>query len=86
MEKLTKEQIWGLQYATQLHNALLTEGDPLLTTEQWIDKTIEEIANHHYTKLIAYKEQEALAMFRSLAPEQQDALIMQFKIPDVIKE
>jgi len=35
--------------------------------------------------LIAYKEQVALAMFRSLPPEQQEALVAQLQIPDVVK-
>lgn len=83
---LTKEQTWGLQYATQLHNASLPEGDTPLTVEQFTDLTIGQIADNHYRNLIQYKEQVALTMFRSLPPEQQEALVAQFQIPDVIKE
>jgi len=82
---LTKEQLWGLQYATQNHNASLPEDAEKLSVEQFTEKVVGEIANSHYHQLIQYKEQVALQMFRSLPPEQQEALVAQFQIPDVIK-
>lgn len=85
LSKLTQEQLWGLQYATQNHNASLSEEVEPLTVEQFTEKVVGEIANNHYQQLIQYKEQVALQMFRSLPTEQQEALVAQFQIPDVIK-
>ena len=82
---LTQEQTWGLQYATQEHNARLSESDTPLAVEQFTEVVVGQIADNHYRQLIAYKEQVALTMFRSLPPEQQEALVAQFQIPDVIK-
>lgn len=82
---LSQEQTWGLQYATQEHNARLSEGDTPLTVEQFTETVVGQIADSHYRQLIAYKEKVALNMFRSLPPEQQEALVAQFQIPDVVK-
>jgi hypothetical protein len=82
---LTQEQLWGLQYATQNHNAELPEGVEPLTVEAFTENVIRDVAENHYRNLISYKEQLALAMFRALPPEEQEALIAQFQIPDVIK-
>lgn len=83
--ELSQEQTWGLQYATQEHNARLAEGDTPLTVEQFTETVVKQIADNHYRQLIAYKEQLALNMFHSLSPEQQAALVAQFQIPDVIQ-
>lgn len=83
--ELSQEQTWGLQYATQEHNARLSEEETPLTVEQFTADAVGQIADNHYRQLIAYKEQIALAMFRSLPAEQQEALVAQFQIPDAIK-
>lgn len=82
---ISQEQTWGLQYATQNHNAALPEDAETLTVEQFTAMVVGQIADNHYRQLIQYKEQVALQMFRALPPEQQEALVAQFQIPDVIQ-
>ena len=64
----------------------LLEERPLLDEESYVAKRMAEIADQGYQQLIAYKEQEALRIFRSKPLEEQAALLEQLKVPDVLKK
>ena len=64
----------------------LFEERPLVDTEAYLAKRVEEIANQGYQQLITFKEQEALRLFRSKSPAEQAAIVEQLQIPDVLKE
>ena len=64
----------------------LLEERPLLDAEAYAELRIKEIANQGYQQLIAFKEQEALRIFRAKTPEEQAALLEQLQVPDVLKE
>jgi hypothetical protein len=54
------------------------------TVEEYVMAKLAEMGTNGYRQLIAYKEQQALNMFRALPADQQEALIEQFNIPDVL--
>lgn len=54
------------------------------TVEQYAMSKLAELGNNGYIQLLAYKEQQALNMFRALPAQQQAALVEQFGIPDVL--
>jgi len=81
---LQNEQI-DRQNQFVLHNQPLTPHINEETIEGFVTKKLAEIGNYGYSKLISFKEQQALNMFRALPPEQQQALIEQFQIPDVLQ-
>lgn len=83
LTQLSEEQIWGLEYALQLHNQNLEEK---VLLQDFVDQIVKDVADNHYRNLIQYKESVALQMFRSLSKEQQEGLVAQFQIPDVIKK
>ena len=64
----------------------LLEERPLLDEETYAAKRIAEIADQGYQQLIAFKEQEALRLFRAKSPEEQAALVQQLQIPDVLQQ
>ena len=88
------EILWGAQYLAKRandiiadRNSRLPEGaqpEPLKTPEQILEELVGEECLRSYSQLVSHKEQVALAMFRSLDPQQQEALIAQFQIPDVL--
>lgn len=64
----------------------LEEPKPLLTLEQFAVAKLCETADMGYQQLIAFKEQEALRLFRSKSPEEQAAIVAKLQIPDVLTE
>ena len=64
----------------------LLEERALLDEEAYVAKRIAEIADQGYQQLIAFKEQEALRLFRAKSPEEQAALVQQLQIPDVLQQ
>ena len=54
------------------------------TVEQYAMSKLAEMGTNGYRNLVAYKEQQALNMFRALPAQQQAALVEQFGIPDVL--
>lgn len=54
------------------------------TVEQYVMARLGEMGNQGYARLISYKEQQALNMFRALPAQEQAALVEQFGIPDVL--
>jgi hypothetical protein len=64
----------------------LLEERPLLDEDAYVVKRITEIADQGYQQLIAFKEQEALRIFRGKSLAEQEALLVQLQVPDVLKE
>lgn len=88
--KFTQEQLWGIQYARQLWNEgefgeLIGKRDPL-TTQEFADFALQQLANQKYAELIAKKEKMILEMARQLPQETIDGLLAQFNVPPVIKD
>lgn len=96
LTELSQEQLWGLQFAVlkanepiQASNESLPEGEdpkPLFTDASYAAMVFKSACDSYYQQLIAYKKQNALAMFDSLTPEQQQALVDQLGIPDVLPQ
>jgi len=90
LSQLTQEQLWGIQYARQLWNEgefgeLIGKREPK-TTQEFADFAVRQLANQHYAALITKKESSVLAMARQLPQETIDALLLQYGVPDVIKD
>jgi len=89
--QLHNEQISKQNDALEEANSILPEGQapiepqPLFTIEQFLAMRLARIGDDGYRQILRVKEQQALAMFYALSPEQQDALIAQFNIPPVLQ-
>jgi hypothetical protein len=84
LTQLTREQLWGLQFATMQTNAALPEGSEPTTPEAYAEVVFRQACDSYYAQLIQHKTQMALNLFNSLSPEQQEALVAQLQIPDVL--
>ncbi len=94
LTQLSQEQLWGLQFAVMQANApiqaandALPEGEEpqaLYTDASYAEMVFKSACNSYYQQLVDYKKKNALAMFDSLTPEQQAALVEQLGIPDVL--
>lgn len=94
LTQLSQEQLWGLQFAVlqanapiQAANDALPEGEQpqaLYTDASYAAFVFKSACDSYYQQLVDYKKKNALAMFDSLSPEQQAALVEQLGIPDVL--
>lgn len=88
--QLSNDQVDAQNEQITQQNRFVPRDQPLLplkvkqTVEQYVLSKLATIGDQAYSRLISYKEQQALTMFRSLSPAEQAALVAQFGIPDVL--
>lgn len=62
---------------------------PILPTyadvDEFVAAKVAEIASQGYQQLIAYKQQQAIELFRSKSPEEQNQILAALQVPDVLQ-
>lgn len=83
-EALTQKQKWGYEYIAKQRNESLNATRTDWTGQEVAAEKLAETGDAFYKALENYKWGLAKQMFDQATPEQQNALLAQFGIPDVL--
>lgn len=84
--QLTQQQLWGVAYACQKYNADKTS-DNQLSVQAYADQIFNLLAWDYYKQLVQSRiEGQVIPMLLSLPPEEQEAKIAEFDLPNMIED